>query len=122
LALMSVRDTSQVWLLYVYAISSGFATGVFSPVIIVGLADIFRGRNIGTISAMLMTGMGFGGAIGPWLGGYIYDVSHSYNAAFIIAMAAFALGCLSFWLAAPRKAESLRAKLMKPVEEKTRLS
>jgi MFS family permease len=115
LALMSVRDTSQVWLLYVYAISSGFATGVFSPVIIVGLADIFRGRNIGTISAMLMTGMGFGGAIGPWLGGYIFDISGSYNAAFVIAMVAFAIGCLSFWLAAPRKAESLRAKLMKQV-------
>ena len=114
-ALMSVKDTSQTWLLYVYAVSSGFATGVFSPVIIVGLADIFRGRNIGTISAMLMTGMGFGGAIGPWLGGYIYDVSHSYHAAFIIAMAAFATGCVSFWVAAPRKGESLRARLMKPV-------
>jgi MFS family permease len=116
-ALMSVKDTSQAWLLYVYAISSGFATGVFSPVIIVGLADIFRGRNIGTISAMLMTGMGFGGALGPWLGGYIYDVSQSYHAAFIIAIAAFALGTISFWLAAPRNAESLRARLMTPYEK-----
>jgi MFS family permease len=114
-ALMSVKDTSQPWLLYVYAVSSGFATGVFSPVIIVGLADIFRGRNIGTISAMLMTGMGFGGAVGPWLGGAIYDKFHSYNAAFIIAMAAFALGTLTFWLAAPRKAENLRHRLMKPI-------
>jgi len=114
-ALMSVKDTSQTWLLYVYAVSSGFATGVFSPVLIVGLADIFRGRNIGTISAMLMTGMGFGGAIGPWLGGYIYDVSGSYYAAFIIAMAAFIFGCISFWIAAPRKGEILRARLMKQV-------
>jgi len=114
-ALMSVRNTSQIWLLYVYAISSGFATGLFSPVIIVGLADIFRGRNIGTISAMLMTGMGFGGAIGPWLGGYIYDKVGSYMIAFTIAIVAFAVGCVSYWLAAPRKAESLRARLMKPL-------
>jgi MFS family permease len=113
-ALMSVRDTSQIWLLYVYAISSGLATGLFSPALVVGLADIFRGRNISTISAMLMTGIGLGGALGPWLGGYIYDVSHSYHAAFIIAMAAFAIGCVSFWLAAPRKAESLRSRLMTP--------
>ncbi len=119
-ALALVRDTSQTWLLYVYAISSGFATGLFSPVIIVGLGDIFRGRNISTISALLMTGMGFGGAIGPWLGGYIYDVSfpHSYHTAFIIAMAAFAIGCISYWLAAPRKAESLRARLMQPLEKR----
>jgi len=113
-ALISVRDTSQLWLLYVYAISSGFATGLFSPVIIVGTADIFRGKNTGVITALLMTGVGFGGAIGPWLGGYIYDVSQSYHVAFIISMAAFAVGGLSFWLAAPRKAESLRARLMKP--------
>jgi MFS family permease len=114
-ALMSVRDTSQTWLLYVYAISSGFATGVFSPIIIVGLADIFRGRNIGTISAMLMTGMGVGGAVGPWLGGYIYDRLHSYTLAFLIVIAAYVVGTIAFWLAAPRKAESLRARLMKPV-------
>jgi MFS family permease len=115
LALMSVKDTSQTWLLYVYAVSSGFATGVFSPVLIIGLADIFRGRNIGTISAMMMTGMVVGGVIGPWLGGYIYDISGSYSAAFIIAMAAFIFGCISFWITAPRKGEILRAKLMKQV-------
>jgi MFS family permease len=114
-ALTSVRDTSQIWLLYVYAVSSGFATGLFSPAIIVGLADIFRGRNIATISALLMTGIGFGGVIGPWLGGHIYDIYGSYDIAFIISMAAFAVGCISYWLAAPRKAESLRARLMQPV-------
>jgi MFS family permease len=115
LALISVRDTSQVWLLYVYAISSGFATGIFSPVMIVGTADIFRGRNISTLTGLLMTGAGFGGAIGPWLGGYIYDVSQSYHLAFIIGIAAYAVGTVSFWLAAPRKSETLRARLMTPI-------
>jgi MFS family permease len=115
IALMAVKDTSQPWLLYVYAISYGFSTGLFSPNIIVGTADIFRGRNIGTISALLLTGVGFGGAIGPWLGGYLYDVKGSYDIAFIIAMVAYVIGCISFWIAAPRNAEKLRAKLMSPV-------
>jgi sugar phosphate permease len=114
-ALMSVRDASQLWLLYVFSVCSGFATGIFSPVMIVGTADIFRGRNISTLMALLLTGSGFGGAIGPWLGGYIYDVFKSYNIAFLISMAAFIIGGISFWVAAPRKAESLRARLMKPV-------
>jgi MFS family permease len=113
-ALSSVRTTSQIWLLYIYAISSGFATGLYSPAIIVGLADIFRGRNLGTISGLLMTGIGFGGVIGPWLGGYIYDKMGSYHLAFVIAMAAFAMGTISFWLAAPRRSEKFRAKLMRP--------
>ena len=67
-ALISVRDTSQPWLLYMFAICSGFATGLFSPTIFVGLADIFHGRNIGVISGMVLMGTGVGGALGPWLG------------------------------------------------------
>ena len=85
------------------------------PVIIVGAADIYRGRNISAISALLLTGIGLGGAVGPWLGGYIYDVSQSYHTAFIVSMAAFAVGGISYWLAAPRKAEKLRTRLMRPV-------
>jgi MFS family permease len=113
-ALVSVHDTSQPWLLYVYAICSGFATGMFSPTIIVGAADIFHGKNIGAISALLLTGVGFGGAIGPWLGGYIYDVSGSYNVAFIISIIAIALAGISFWVAAPRNAKRLRQQRLDP--------
>jgi MFS family permease len=117
IALASVKDTSQPWLLYVYSIAAGFSVGLFSPNIIVSTADIFRGRNIGTMTALLMTGTGIGGAIGPWLGGYIFDMTGSYNTAFIIAMGAFVVGCISFWIAAPRNAEKLRAKKMTPVQE-----
>lgn len=111
IALLSVHDNTQPWLLYVYAVSSGFATGLFSPTIIVGTADIFHGRNIGVIAALLLTGIGIGGAIGPWLGGYIYDIYKSYDIAFIISMACFALACISFWIAAPRDADKLRARI-----------
>ncbi len=110
-ALISVKDTSQPWLLYVYAVCSGFATGIFTPSIFAGIGDIFHGRNIGTITALLLFGIGFGGAIGPWLGGYIYDVTQSYNIAFIISMAAFAVAGISFWIAAPRNADKIRAKM-----------
>ena len=110
IALMSVKDTSQPWLLYVYAICFGFGTGLFSPTIIVGAADIFHGKNIGAISALLLTGVGFGGAIGPWLGGYIFDVSGSYKIAFIVSGIAIALAGISFWVAAPRHASRLREK------------
>jgi MFS family permease len=110
IALMSVRDTSQPLLLYIYAICFGFGTGLFSPTIIVGAADIFRGKNIGAISALLLTGVGFGGAIGPWLGGYVYDMTGSYNIAFIISTIAIAVAGISFWVAAPRHASRLREK------------
>jgi len=57
--------------------------------------------------------MGIGGVIGPWLGGYIYDVTGSYTSAFSLCMAAFFLACTAFWIAAPRNADKLNAKIMK---------
>jgi len=58
--------------------------------------------------------VGFGGAIGPWLGGYIYDVMGSYKVAFVISMVAVGLAGISLWIAAPRNAEKLRAKMLGP--------
>jgi len=112
-SLMSVHDTSDMWLLYVYAIFSGFAAGLFSPTVIVSAADLFHGKNIGAISALVLTGVGLGGAIGPWLGGFVYDRTGSYHIAFCISLAAIAFSGVSFWLAAPRNGDKLRAKMLK---------
>jgi len=109
-ALLSVRDTSQPWLLYVYATCFGYGAGVYSPAAIAGAADIFHGRHFGAIAGLLLTGMGIGGGIGPWLGGYIYDISGSYSSAFVLCMVCFGLACIAFWIAAPRNAANLQGK------------
>jgi len=110
-ALISVHDTSQPWLLYFYAICFGYGAGLASPAIYAGLADIFYSRHFGVLSGLLMCGFGIGGVIGPWLGGFIHDLTGSYTSAFLFAMVCFALSGVVFWIAAPRKAEKLRAKL-----------
>jgi MFS family permease len=107
--LLSVKDTSQPVLLYVYAICFGYGGGLFSPTIFAGTADIFHGRHYGGIAALLLTGMGVGAAIGPWLGGYIYDISGSYSGAFLVCIVCFSLACIAVWIAAPRNAGKLRA-------------
>jgi MFS family permease len=110
-ALISVHDASQPWLLYLYAICFGYGAGLSSPAIYAGLADIFYGRHFGILSGLLMCGFGIGGVVGPWLGGFIYDVTGSYTGAFILALVCFALSGVVFWIAAPRNADKLRAKL-----------
>ncbi|MCJ7605829.1 MAG: MFS transporter [Dehalococcoidales bacterium] len=110
-ALLSVKDNSAPWLLYVYASCSGLATGLFSPQVFAAVGDIFHGKNIGAISAMLLTGFGIGGAIGPWLGGYIYDMTGSYTVAFYIVAGSYLMAGISFMIAAPRKSEEIRARL-----------
>ncbi len=109
-ALVSVRDASQPWLLYLYAVLFGCGAGLVAPLIFAGAADLFYGRHYGAISGLILTGFGIGGIIGPWLGGYIYDISGSYIPAFILSMACFGVAGITFWIAAPRKAVKLRVR------------
>ena len=108
-ALISVKDTSQPWLLYLYAICFGYGSAIYTPTLTAGAADIFHGKHFGAIAGLLLTGMGTGGVIGPWLGGYIHDITGSYFSAFILSMVCYGLACIAFWIAAPRKAAKLRA-------------
>jgi sugar phosphate permease len=109
--LLLVKDTTHPALLYLYATCFGYGAGLYSPTIVAGMADIFHGRHFGGIGALLLTGMGVGGAIGPWLGGYIYDISGSYSSGFILSMACFGLASVAVWIAGPRNAARLREKI-----------
>lgn len=111
IALVSVKDTSQPWLMYLYAVCFGYGVGFYTPTVTAGAADIFHGKHFGAIAGLLLTGMGIGGVIGPWLGGYIHDISGSYFGAFILSMVCFGLASIAFWIAAPRKAAKLRARV-----------
>ncbi len=107
-ALSAIRDTSQPWLLYVYAIAFGLGAGLFTPTVYAGTADIFGGPYFGIVGGLLLTGMGIGAVFGPWLGGYIYDATGSYLPAFALCMGCTSVSCLAFWVAAPRKATRAR--------------
>ena len=107
-ALLSVKDTSHPQLLYFYATCFGYGAGLYSPTIVASTADIFHGRHFGAIAGLLLTGMGVSAVIGPWLGGYMYDISGSYRGAFLLCMVCFALACIAVWIAAPRNAARLR--------------
>jgi sugar phosphate permease len=103
-ALLSVRNNSQAWLLYVYSLCFGYGAGLINPTAFAACADIFPGKHFGTVMGLLLMGMGTGGALGPWLGGYLHDLTGSYTIAFILSAVCFALGCIFLWVAAPRKA------------------
>ncbi len=103
-ALIMVKDTSQVWLLYLYTIFFGLGIGIYGPALFAGVADIFYGKHYAAINGIVFTGLGIGGVIGPWLGGYIYDVTGSYHSAFLLCIGCCVLSCIAFWIAAPRRA------------------
>jgi len=113
-ALMSAT-VSQPWLLYLFAIFFGIFFGITGPTGFSSLADLFSGKHFGAINGFCLLGFGVGGAIGPWLGGYIFDVMGSYTLAFVIVIVTHGLSCISLWLAAPRKVRLVAGKAPKAV-------
>jgi len=108
LVLLSLRDASNPWALYIFVLSFGFPMGLFSPALIAGAADLFYGKHFGTVNGILFMGFGLGGAVGPWLGGYIFDITGNYSLAFVICIVAYTIACVSFWIAAPHRAKKTR--------------
>jgi MFS family permease len=103
LVLSFIKDTSQSWMLYYYALSLGAGIGLSSPTIAASVTDIFQGPRVGSVVGFVWAGFSAGGAIGPWLGGWLFELSGNYSIAFVICIILYALACGSIWLAAPRK-------------------
>jgi MFS family permease len=88
-ALLVMRDTSLPWLLYVYAICYGLGQGSRALVLSAISADIFHGKHFGAIFGYFTFSIGLGGALGAWLGGFLFDLTRSYVIPFWAS-----LGCL----------------------------
>ncbi len=109
-AAISVRGVGMEWVWYVSAISYGIGIGLLAPTLPATYGELFAGKNLGSIIGFINTGFGIGGAIGPFIAGYIYDVTTSYIFAFVIVLvAAFSLIGL-MWLVAPRKIRLVAGK------------
>jgi MFS family permease len=63
-------------------------------------ADAFSGPHLGAILGVVQAGGGLGGALGPFLGGWLFDRTGSYGLAFLAAGAAVAGSAVAAWFAA----------------------
>ena len=104
---------SQPWLQYLYAVFWGISLGIGTTAIYPSLADLFAGKHFGSINGFCMLGFGVGGAIGPWLGGHIFDVMKNYTLAFVIVIVMLGLSSIFLWVAAPRRVRSVTGKVPK---------
>jgi MFS family permease len=92
-----IRNAHQGWLLWLFACFFGLTWGARGPAITAKTADLFPGRQLGTILGVITIGSGLGSAAGSWAAGWIFDVSGSYQLAFILSIAAYSCGCMVFW-------------------------
>jgi MFS family permease len=101
--LTSIEDTTQPWRLYYYAMGMGFGIGMCTPAITASVADILQGPKVGWIIGLIWFSYAVGGAVGPWLAGWLFEASGNYTIAFSVAIVMYAIACVAMWIVAPRK-------------------
>jgi MFS family permease len=96
-ALLGMHDASMPWLLYIYAVCYGLGQGSRALVLSAISADIFHGKHFGAIFGYFTFSIGLGGAIGAWLGGYLFDITHSYAIPFWVSLACLIVSVFIVW-------------------------
>lgn len=99
-ALLALDDASTPWLLYAYAVCYGLGQGSRALVLSAISADIFHGKHFGAIFGYFTFSIGIGGAIGAWLGGFLFDLTHSYAIPFWFSLACLVVSVFIVWASA----------------------
>jgi MFS family permease len=97
LAMFLFIFTHSTWSFYAVAILFGFSFGAASPVRMAMIPPLFGLKSIGIILGLATFAWSVGGIAGPYLSGYIFDVSHSYDTAFVFGGMLLVIGVLSVY-------------------------
>lgn len=80
--------------LYFYAVIFGFGYGSLAPMMPILVADRFGRHVMGSVYGLLTFFIGMGGAVGPILGGVIFDALGSYTRVWQLNMVMLAVAAL----------------------------
>ena len=82
-AVFWLQLAKELWMLYLFAVVYGFSHGGFVTLISPTVAGFFGTRSHGLIFGVVFFSGTIGGTIGPVLAGHIFDVTNSYEIAFL---------------------------------------
>ncbi len=100
-AILSLVWGRELWMLYLFGLVHGLTFGSFGTSITVLIGRTFDLDDIGKVLGILEVGIFIGGAIGPYLGGLIFDTTGSYSLAFVVTGTAVLLRILLVALVKP---------------------
>lgn len=95
--------THDMWLFYVFAATFGVGYGGESGGFPILNRRYFGQAPIGSAHGTQMLGAGLGMALGGWIGGPIYDLTHSYDIALMISIGASLFGMVGILMLEPTK-------------------
>ena len=98
-----LQTADSLWKLYVFACIYGLAHGGFFTVISPITAELFGTASHGALFGLVVFFGTAGGALGPILTGYLFDISGGYALPFQLILGVSALGLLLLFLLKPVK-------------------
>ena len=90
---------SSVFGVYIYAIMLGVGYSATASLVPAMMSDRFSGLYFGSIIGIGLFGSAAGSAIGPWLAGYVFDHTGTYDLAFAIAAICGVIAGWAGWVA-----------------------
>jgi len=103
IAILWLLIVKNYFMLLVFVVMYGFSYGARVPQIPGLVGTYFGTKNLTEILGVTWAIAGFGGMLGPLVGGLVFDITGSYTNAFVFASACFGLtGVLAVFLKKPQ--------------------
>ncbi len=96
-----IIGTHNAWMLVVFAVFFGFSYGGISAVFPSIVGDYFGRLKAASVIGAIFALSGVSAAFGPWVGGYIYDLTHTYTFAFLLGALTNLLALFLLFLSKP---------------------
>ncbi|MPY96277.1 MAG: MFS transporter [Acidimicrobiia bacterium] len=84
--------SDSLWTLYPAAVGFGFGYGGTTTVFPALVADLFGRAHAGALTGLVFAGAGSAAAVGPFVAAWMYDLTGSYRAAFVLSAVVNGMG------------------------------
>ena len=93
-SLLWVLAFDGLWMLYLFAGAFGFGWGTLASIRVPLLAEVFGLGSLGAILGVIEFGASTGSIVGPFLGGWLFDITGQYKITFVVTAAVTAIGLI----------------------------
>jgi MFS family permease len=106
-ALFWLTQLTTIWPFVTFAVFFGLSSGGTVPIESIIIVDLFGIKSHGAILGTITLGFACGGALGPFLTGYFFDLTGNYWLSFLVCAIIAFIGLISCAMLRPVKNRSL---------------
>jgi len=110
-ALIALAHFPTLLLVFIMVLAQGALGYGLTSIMGAVVLEIFQGKHFGSIFGTVMLAALAGGAAGPWVTGFLHDLSGSYTLAFAIGVGVSGLSAVAIWMASPGKVRAVAGQL-----------